>query len=239
MANSSNLAIVFHDQNNDLLYDITNICSKVGLNFLNCCKLDIFSYIANSFNPKYVIICSANTPTEFVENFSKLNPNTYIFVYTHCSFSKNLNNIFTTNDLNILCEALRNHYYYYIKQSTSDKEEYLFDQLLHQEFNNLNFSPKIVGTRYFKELILEAYLNFPNLCFKCNNLYDKISKKFNTLPSSIERTIRFSIIKAYQHSKNKQVFYDISKSTKIPTIKEVANYILDNLCFKIKQNPPN
>ena len=97
--------------------------------------------------------------------------------------------------------------------------------------DKLSFRPKLIGVKYLTDLVYELYLNSDSTQNKCCKAYDMISSKYNISIPSIEKAIRFSILTAFARCENKQLFLTISKNNKTPTIKELANYLIDKLVY--------
>lgn len=62
---------------------------------------------------------------------------------------------------------------------------------------NLGISPKLSGYKYIMEATLLSYYDNSYINNLTTRLYPKIGEKYNTTPSRIERTIRYSIEKAW------------------------------------------
>lgn len=115
------------------------------------------------------------------------------------------------------------------------KNEALCYELATKELNSLSFSPKLLGFKYLLDLISNLYINSSLSHGKCNLLYPIISIKYETEPCSIERSIRFCIENAFAKCHHKELFYAISQSDKIPTIKEFVNFLLDKITIQINK----
>ena len=76
-----------------------------------------------------------------------------------------------------------------------------------------------------KELILHKYNSSATLHSNLKQFYPFISLKFECKEHTIEKDIRFAIKKAYET--NKQIGGKQQILQKIPTVKQITNYLLD------------
>lgn len=231
---NKNSIVYFYDKksnNCDKLYDF---CTKVNFYVFECQKIEILSYIMENVKPMFVIFDCNEFTSSLIEDFSTSHPKCFIYVISSAVFSGN-KNIFTVEDLDRLIMVLSNHIKCYSNLNVlSYKDERLYYQLVHDELDKLSFRSKLLGAKYLTELIFELIVNSSISNGKCSNMYPKLALKYNTNINNIERAMRFSIYNAYSYCENKQLFFDISKTNKIPTVKEVANYILDKVLYELK-----
>ena len=232
MVNRSSV-IYYHEESNDSYLYLVDICTKIGLNLFDCQKLDMLSYIMKNINPLYVIVDNKNNiDVNILTDFCKVYPNSFIFVINGDLTELDIKNCFILDNINSLFSKLNNHHKFYINHMIDfENNNKLFYNYILLELDKLSFRPKLIGAKYLTELVYELYLNSDTTKNKCCNVYNIISSKYNISKPSIERAIRFSISKAYDRCQNKQLFLNISKTNKTPTIKEIANYIIDKLIY--------
>ena len=227
-------AVIFYHRevDDDYMY-ITDICTKLGLNFFDCNKLDMISYIMNSINPLYLIIdAKENFNHAFVEDFCKVYPNSYVLIINCIEINFESKNCLVIENIETLFSKLNNHYKFFLNHMMDfEGNSKLFYNYIILELDKLCFRSKLIGSKYLTDLIYELYLNSNVARNKCCVAYEIISKKYNINTASIERAIRFAISKAYENCPNKQLFLDISKTSKLPSIKEIANYIINKLIY--------
>ena len=226
-------SIVYFYNNKSTNYDeIYNICTKLGLFMFECQKIDMLSYIMNNINPQYVIFDKGCISKNLIYDFA-IN-NTKSIIYTLEDVSVPLKNVFYITNCSKLEKIICNHHKCQSNYDNDDiKDEKLYYNLIHKELDLLCFKSKYIGAKYLSELIFELLKDNSISNGKCSNKYPKLAIKYNTNTNSIERAMRFSISKAYILNNNKEMFFDISKADKIPTVKEVANYILDKIIMQL------
>lgn len=235
MHNNTNSIVYFHTQNTNHYDSMCNICTNIGLNLFDCQKIDDLSYIINNFTPMYLVVDIDNSfDKHIVQELISHNIKPIMFIIDNFDIEIRNNNIFKVNNFDSLYNLIYNHHKFYCSHMLLPKIDLAqCYYILTQELDNLFFRQKLIGYKYFTELIYELYTSAPTSNYKCNEFYNEISKKYNTNSSCIERAIRYSIFNAYQNSTSKKSFLNISKTSKIPTIKEMANYILDKVMLKI------
>lgn len=227
-------AVVFYHSSVDDKYTyITDICTKLGLSFFDCIKLDMVSYIMNSISPLYLIFdAKENFDKSFVEDFGKVYPHSYVLVINCKEIDFESKNCLVIENSETLFSKLNNHYKFFLNHMIDfESNSKLFYNYILLELDKLCFRSKLIGSKYLTDLIYELYLNSNVSKNKCCVAYEIIAKKYNINTSSIERAIRFAISKAYENCPNKQLFLDISKTDKLPSIKELANYIINKLIY--------
>lgn len=225
--------IYYQTKNTNDYNQILDICTKFELSLFKCSKLDELYYIMNKVNPIYIVFDTSKTLNqELFIDFSKNYPNSYIFIISNdCKLEAP--NIFVVKDFEHLYNSISSFNKIKANEYIPYEEEKKYYNFVMNELDKLSFRSKLLGAKYMTELICNFYTNSSISNFKCKNIYEKIASKHNTKTSSVERAIRFSILKAYMNCKNKQLYFDISKTTKIPSIKEIANYILDKMTFNL------
>ena len=228
-----NSVIYYHDNDDNDYLKLMDICTKIGLSLFDCQKLDILTYIMKNINPLYIIVNrKQNINTGLLVDFCNIYPNSYVFLINCETDELAMSNCFKLNDMETLYSKLYTHHKYYINHMVDTKEEKkLFYNHLILELDKLSFRPKLIGVKYLTDLVYELYLNSDSTQNKCCKAYNMISSKYNISIPSIEKAIRFSILTAYARCQNKQLFLTISKNNKTPTIKELANYLIDKLVY--------
>lgn len=232
-----NACLLFLYNNFEDCNKLFNICTKLNLNVIFCNQIENINNIISSIKPLFVITDQTNKIV--LENIINSLPiETYVF-----SLSKNLissnDRFMYVNDLDILEKLIENRCINHENNLLQIKkhENNCYEQII-KELNILSFRSKLVGSKYLTELIYNFFISSNCSKLQCNTVFNEIATKYNIHPSCIERNIRFSILDAYSTSKNKQLFFDISKKMTIPSIKEIANYILDKLKFTVNNNIP-
>ena len=235
MPSNMNSIVYFHSLTNENYNYMYNICTNIGVNLFDCQKIDHLDFIISNFKPMYLVIDIDNNFDKhiIIEILSKAKQ-PITFITDNFDVDIKSNNIFMFDSFETLHKLLYNHHKFYSSHMQIQK----FDtkkcySILIEELDKLSFRPKLIGYKYITELIFELYSTTPKSNYKCNNIYSDISKKYNTNSSCIERAIRYSILNAYQNSCIKQEFLKISTTLKVPSIKEIANYILDKIILKI------
>lgn len=235
MFTSNHSIVYFHDDFSSDYNQVYDICTNVDANLFDCKSLDHLYYIINNFKPMYIILDAQNSINNaLIDEIININSKCITFIITSKDIDVINSNIYIVNDFKILNKLILNHYKFYSRHMVLPKVDsktcYSF---LLNELNNLAFRPKLIGYKYIVELIYELYSCSPASNYKCNDLYNLISHKYNTNSACIERAIRFSILNAYKNCENKKIFLDISKTYKVPTIKEITNYILDKMILAL------
>ena len=224
-------SVVFYHTENYNCKEIFDICTKLNLHIFECDKLDILAYIMDKISPLYVVFDSnINLNPNIIKDFAFHNKNSFIYLIGQRFLNLGNEHTFIVDNYKNLEIVLSNHYRCFSNHNIfNEQTQILCYKIVHNELNNLSFRPKLIGAKYMADLIYELYANSSISHGKCNSTYDKLALKYNTTSCSIEKSIRFCILRAYESCQNKNLFYDISKTKKAPSIKEVANYILDKI----------
>ena len=229
--------VYFFDKKTDNYYSILDFCTKYNLSFLECNTIDIMAYLARNIKPKFIIINSERMTKELINDFSYSNKQCIIYILNSNSIESINSNVYYLDDYKKLETLLLNHIKYYSNISQlSPNDEKICQELIHNELNRLSFRSKLIGVKYLSDIIQEIVTSESVYNGRCSNLYPKIALKYNTNLGSIERAIRFSIQKAYLSSQNKNLFYEISKCNKAPTVKELTNYMLDKIVLQLNKS---
>ena len=230
--------IYYYDDKTDNFYSISNFCTKINVCFLECNTIELMAYLVKNIKPMFVIFDSNNITETLIEDFYNTNKKCIIYVLNKDeSLTNNNPNIYYIDNIKKLETLLSNHIHYYSNIGTiSNKEESLCKELIHNELDKLSFRSKLIGVKYLSEILQEILMSESIYNGRCSNMYPKIALKYNTNIGSIERSIRFCIQQTYITSQNKNLFHEISKQNKAPTVKELANYILDKVVLKLSKN---
>ena len=233
---NQNSVVFYHNKSYDFK-EVYDICTKLKLHIFECDKLDILAYIMDKISPLYVIFDkNVDLSQNIFKDFVFHNKKNLIYFIGEKFMEYSCNHVFIANTYNELESVISNHYRCFSKSlCTEDKNQSLCYSIMHSELDNLSFRPKLIGVKYITDLIYELYTNSSISHGKCNDTYNKLAIKYNTTSCSIEKSIRFCILRAYETCQNKSLFYNISKTEKAPSIKEVANYILDKINLRISQ----
>lgn len=219
--------LYYYDKKESIFEKLQDFCKKQNLLFLECSNINIFTYLIKNISPMFVIINNKTLPKDFIIDFAKSNARSYIYT-TQFNFIED-KNIFTFNN----CSILENHIINQIKYSisTNNLTANQINERIYKELNTLGFSSKLIGLKYIRDIIL--YLATNPFCQngRFSKIYSYIALQYNTNPINIERDVRFSISQAYTNSKQKQLFFDISKKDRRPTIKEIACHLTDKICL--------
>ena len=229
--------VYFYDKKNDYYNSISNFCTKINACFLECDNIKLMAYLIKNIKPMFVIFDSKEITNELIEDFSQTNKKCIIYVLNKENTIDTNPNIYYLNNLQRLETLLYNDIRYYSNiNQLSSKNEKICQELVYNELDKLSFRSKLIGVKYLSEIIQEILTSECVYNGRCSNLYPKIALKYNTNIGSIERAIRFSIQRAFENSINKNLFYEISKQSKAPTVKEITNYILDKVVLKLNKN---
>ncbi len=231
-------SVVYYHKEKCNCKEIFDICTKLKLHIFECDKLDILAYIMEKISPMYVIFDgNVNLNQNILEDFATHNKNAFIYLLNKNFLSLGNNHTFIVENFKNLEIVLSNHYRCFSNHNIIDEQnQTLCYKIVHNELDNLSFRSKLIGSKYMADLIYELYANSSISHGKCNSTYDKLALKYNTSSYSIEKSIRFCILRAYQSCQNKNLFYNISKTKKAPSIKEVANFILDKIYLNLNNN---
>ena len=237
--NKNCIVFLHNPQNGDCDFgEIIHICTKLGLCFFNCANKDLLPSMLENLKPMYIVLgASENLDKEYVETLCDNYPNSFVFLFENENFASEKNNCMNVDGMLSLCEKIRNHHKY-IQSHMIDFENNskLFYNYILLELDKLSFRAKLIGEKYLADLIYEFYFNSKIVKNKCGNAYEILSKRYDTNPIARERLIRFAITKAFAHSQDKQLFYDISKKDRLPSIKELAGYITNKLVYILGSN---
>lgn len=229
--------VYFYDKKNDYYNSISDFCTKINACFLECDNIKLMAYLIKNIKPMFVIFDSKEITNELIEDFSQTNKKCIIYVLNKENTINTNPNIYYLNNLQRLETLLYNDIRYYSNiNQLSSKNEKICQELVYNELDKLSFRSKLIGVKYLSEIIQEILTSKCVYNGRCSNLYPKIALKYNTNIGSIERAIRFSIQRAFENSINKNLFYEISKQSKAPTVKEITNYILDKVVLKLNKN---
>lgn len=234
---NNNSVAFFHISDTTNYNHVCDICTKVNLHLFECQKLDILSYIMEKVCPKYVIIDAGDKLSKNIcINIANKHKDCFVYIIGNEYLDISNNNIYIVENCKQLELIILNHHRCFsnLIDISSENEKQCYSCII-KELDKLYFRPKLIGAKYMTELIHELFTNSSISNIKCNALYQKIAYKYNAKVNSIERAIRFSINKAYQNCREKELFHNISKTDKIPTIKEIANYILDKIILQINK----
>ena len=231
-----NSLVYLYDQKDEYFEKLKDFCTKVDICFLESTSMEILLYLAKNIKPKYIVLNSKLMPSSLIYDFCQNNKECIVYTMGQIDFSGQTQNLYLVETFNDLQTLLESHIYYYnTTHLTDQKNEKIYYELVHNELDKLSFRQKLVGAKYLSELIYEILISQMVFNGKCSDMYPKIALKYNTSPASIERAMRFSIQQAYKLSSNKNLFYEISKCNKAPTVKELANYILDKVILQINK----
>ncbi len=234
---NNNSVVFFHMSDTNNYNNVYDICTKVNLHLFDCQKLDILAYIMEKVCPRYIIIdTNGKISKNICLNIANKHKDCFVYIIDTDYLDISKNNIYIVENCKQLELIIANHYRCFsnIIELSSENERQCYSCIIN-ELDKLYFRPKLIGAKYMTELIYELFTNSSISNIKCNAMYKKIGYKYNAKVNSIERAIRFSINKAYQNCKEKSLFHNISKTEKIPTIKEIANYILDKIILEINK----
>ena len=226
---NKNSTVLFH-LNNEINYvKVCEICNKYELQLLTCTKYDALVFITNSINPMYIIIDDTNMNEDLIYDFIAINKYSYIYIVGKNNYKITKNNVIHLNDYNELDDLLNNQF----KNNYISVDEIVLHKLLSEQLDKLFFRAKLIGVKYLTDLIINMFYLTPLSKLNCEVFYDKLAEKYKTTNSSIERSIRFCINNAFLVCPNKDLFYEISKTNKKPSIKEIAVYILDKITINL------
>ncbi len=224
-------SIVFYHSDNAFCKDIYNICTNTKMHLFECQKIDVLAYIMEKIKPMYVVFdTSVNFNTNIFNDFERNNKSCYIYLIGKKYLNFCNEHVFVVDNYKMLENAIGNHFRCFSNQFFNfDITESKCYAIIHNALNTLCFKSKYIGFKYIGDLIYELYTNSSISNGKCNDTYNKLAKRYNTNSCNIEKSIRFCIQRAFENCQEKALFFNISKTSRIPSIKELANFILDKL----------
>ena len=225
-----NFTALFHMNNEKNYMKVCEICNKYELQLLTCMKYDALVFITNSIKPMYIIIDDDKMREDLINDFVGINNFSYIYIVGEKEYNITKDNVIHLNNYNELAELFENQFK---NNNYFSVDEIVLRQLLSKELDKLYFRTKLIGVKYLTELIINMIYLTPLSKLNCELFYDKLAEIYNTTNSSIERSIRFCISNAFMYCPKKELFYEISKTNKKPSIKEIAVYILDKITIEL------
>ena len=224
-----NSVIFFHNNNSQILYDVTTISQKLNLNMFECSTLSNLFETIKLLAPAFIIIENKSLEQSKILKLAEANKNIFIFVLGE--FCTSLSNTICCKDLIDLESKLLNLCMRLDKNVNMAKDVSKCYNFVTTELESLNFSIKHIGSHYVKEIIIQLYKSSSSLHCPLKDIYPYLSIKFNCNANTIERAIRFAISKAYCKCKEKDECHYIFGTH--PTVKQLTSYILDKFLSSI------
>ena len=225
--------IYLYDEKNEYFDKLQDFCTKVNICFFECQSMELMLYLVKNIKPKFIVVSSKLMTHPILCDFCQTYSDCIVYVLNDEIMPISTSNLYFLNTFNDLQILLESHIQYYANTNTQNqKYEKMYYELVHNELDKLSFRQKLIGAKYISELIYEILTSTAIYNGKCSDLYPKLAIKYNTTTGSIERAMRFAIQQSYKISQNKNLFYEISKCNKAPTVKELTNYILDKVVLQ-------
>ena len=208
-----------------------DFCTKTDMYFFECESIDQLMYILEGARSCFIVIDKdADINNEQLEEISRVKK-VYYMNEDYKALSKN---IIVTGNVDKTIEKIKKDNIETQKEIEQDKM--LCYEVINYELDKLSFRAKLIGAKYLADLVYEQFRSRIRTS-KCVAIFPLLAQKYDTNTSSVERAIRFSILRAFENCEDKQLFYDISKTKKPPTVKEMATYLLNRVNYeKLKAN---
>ena len=208
---------------------ISDFCKKTNMFFFECTSLDELMYILLGAESNFVIVDKdANVTHKQLEELADKKK----FYYLDTTYSGLKKNIMVVEDMEKTIDKIRNDNIQ-TEEEISEKKMYCY-QVVNEELDKLYFRGKHIVTKYLADMVYEHFKSKVQNR-KCAQTLVALAERFETTATGIERAIRFAIKRAFESCEDKQVFYNISKAHRAPTMKEMISYLLGKVIYGNKK----
>ena len=216
---------------------VANICTKLGICYFECQSLDALIFMAKSVMPRYIVVeIQQSVDQKIIDGVCSFFSNCFVF-FSNVESQNGDNFLDKANICVENMQTLQTKLDNYNKFLSNHMFNYATDKNFYEkvawQFNKLCFNHKNIGEKYLFELIFEIYQHNKSFGTNFCEFYKILAKRYGVSPSSVVRDIKFCIKKAYSQNGNMQVFENISKSHKIPSIKQFVSFIINNLTCQV------
>lgn len=225
-----NSVIYFYKDKGENFNKLKDFCTKMHMYFFDCTTLDELMYILLGSESSFIVVDKdVNATYQQLEDLADVKK----FYYLDTTYNGLKKNIIMFDSMDKAINRIRRDNLL-SDEELEGKKMYCY-VIVNDELDSLFFRPKHIGTKYLTDIVYEHYrTKVKNK--KCVETYPIIATKYNTEPASVERAIRFAIKRAFESCEDKQLFYNISKCRKAPTVKEMIAYLLNKVIFSDRKH---
>ena len=220
-----NAVVYFYGEMGENFSRLSEFCTKNDMFFFSCTTLDELMYLLLSTKATFIVVdCDAKATHKDLEELADIKK----FYYLDTSYSGLKKNITVLSDMDSVISKIRLNNIQTDKEM-EDEKRFCY-KVVNSELNKLYFRNKLAGTLYIVDMVYEGYkTKIKNL--RIGVLLSKVAEYYDSTSTKVERSIRFAIQSAYDSCEDKQLFFNISKSKKAPSVKELVAYLLDKVVY--------